>query len=386
MKTLFITQHFLDNNGGGCFASRAFINAFAELSTQMTLLYPENGNSIQEFIDSRIETIGINNKTTNLGKIIDVYRGRIHRYSNIFPKKLKETNPDLVVFDNSRTSAGLIKKVNKMGIKIITIHHNYEMQYYLGTQPHWSYKNAFLHYMRKTEHDAVMYSTLNLTLTSEDIDLLIKNYDSSRKSQFKRIGCFEYKKCKQIKTTKVNGLKDNKLIFVITGNLSSFQTEASLIPFLQNYYPTIEKEYPKSKLILAGRNPSNKIQEICRLKSNIQLIPNPAKMEEIINKGHIYICPVNIGGGLKLRIMDGLKVGLPVISHVVSARGYDDFAKENCLFDYNNPESFLYALNKVVDLLQNKKLDKNIIQNIYNANFSFLSGINRLNDLLTINN
>ena len=46
MKVLFVTYHYLHGHGGGIFASRGFINAFAALSDEMTLLYPvkrENG-------------------------------------------------------------------------------------------------------------------------------------------------------------------------------------------------------------------------------------------------------------------------------------------------------------------------------------------------------
>ena len=57
MRVLFITHHFLNENGGGSFASRAFINAFAEISDQIILLYPENGKSIEEFVSSKVRYI-----------------------------------------------------------------------------------------------------------------------------------------------------------------------------------------------------------------------------------------------------------------------------------------------------------------------------------------
>jgi hypothetical protein len=39
MRTLFITNTYLDGNSGGVYATKAYINAFAQLSETMTLVY-----------------------------------------------------------------------------------------------------------------------------------------------------------------------------------------------------------------------------------------------------------------------------------------------------------------------------------------------------------
>ena len=41
MNVLFITHHYLHGNGGGVFASRAYINVIAEIADHVTLLYPD---------------------------------------------------------------------------------------------------------------------------------------------------------------------------------------------------------------------------------------------------------------------------------------------------------------------------------------------------------
>ncbi len=390
MKVLFVTQHFLDHNGGGSFASRAYINAFAEISDAITLLYPDNGNDISNYINSKVKLVRVKNRITNLGKLLDVYKGKIHRYYNCFFPVLKEINPDIVVFDNSRTSAGLIKKVRNSGIKVVTIHHNYEMEYYIATPPHWTFKTVFLYFMKKTERQAVQYSNLNLTLTNEDIELLRKHYDRTNNSLFRKLGCFEYKDSgdsKQFLIKKNSTFIDDSenLIFIITGNLGAYQTEISLVPFLQNYYPVIIREFPDSKLIIAGRNPSVKIKEICKLHSGIELIANPEDMDSIITKAHIYICPVNTGGGLKLRVMDGLKHGLPVITHLISARGYEEFLQEECLFIFDNIETFQIELRNIVKKIKENKISSNRGLTTYANNFSFNSGVTRLKNLLNLN-
>lgn len=42
--------------------------------------------------------------------------------------------------------------------------------------------------------------------------------------------------------------------FIITGSLNSIQTEKSLVPWLQKYFPLLKKVYPNCQLIVAGKN------------------------------------------------------------------------------------------------------------------------------------
>ena len=58
MKVLFLTNHFIDTNGGGSFASRAFANAFAEISEECLLVYPDRGNNISSYISNKYKLKG----------------------------------------------------------------------------------------------------------------------------------------------------------------------------------------------------------------------------------------------------------------------------------------------------------------------------------------
>ncbi len=384
MKILIITLHYLDQNSGGSFASRAFINAFANIADSSILLYPDRGISIREYIDSTCELKGIVDKRSKLKRGIDIYRGIIHRFnSNIVLTEIDLFNPDIVVFDNSRCSAGLIEKLKRRKKKIITIHHNFELEYYKGTKPNIVWRIPFMHYMKKAERRALINSDVNLTLTEQDSTLLLKYYSNGKKININYLGCFEYKTIKSEELIKPK----NKIIkIVITGNLSAIQTELCLVDFLENIFPDMEKKLRDFELIIAGRNPSNSIKKLCEDNSSIKLIENPLNMSYVIQNADIYLCPIFLGGGLKLRIMDGLKLGLPVLSHEISARGYDKFIESNCLFVYNSNSSFIVSLEKILLLINQEKMDNTKIQGIYNVLFSFEAGVFRLKKIFKDNN
>ena len=48
-------------------------------------------------------------------KLLDIYKGKINRFQDLVVKEASEINADLVVFDNSRSSAGSIEKLKDLG-------------------------------------------------------------------------------------------------------------------------------------------------------------------------------------------------------------------------------------------------------------------------------
>ena len=165
--------------------------------------------------------------------------------------------------------------------------------------------------------------------------------------------------------------------FLITGNLSTPQTEDSLLPWFGSFYPILKEVFPSSSLTIAGKSPSDKL--MCAANQHgIKVVPSPVSMEAVLSEAKYYICPTSLGGGIKLRVMDGLSHGLPVVCHRVSARGYESFVKAGMVLVYHDPDSFRQALQKLAD---SSYLRKDIIE-LYEEEFSFNSGRQRLSRLL----
>ncbi len=374
MKVLFITHHFLSSNGGGSFASRANINAFAEIADEMTLLYPvKEKDGLFPEINKKVKAVPVGYNIPKWRKVFDLLCGRVHRYYKVAPKFMESKDFDVVIFDNSKTSFRLIDFAHKYGKKTIVIHHNFEYEYVRDNTKGFL-RLISLYWTKKYERDAAQKSDLNLTLTNQDCELLCKNFRNGNKDNFRVLGTFEYKPFVSCRIKEHKPEKDN---FVITGNLGTRQTERSLIPWIQNYYPLIKDVFPNSVVSIAGKNPSAHFCQICQA-AQILLIPSPKSMDPIMEKASYYICPIHLGGGIKLRVMDGLKWGLPVVAHSVSARGYDAFGKAGCLLTYSNKDEFQNALLR----LKKIHLTKAFVQKIYASHFSFESGVERMKKIL----
>ena len=79
--------------------------------------------------------------------------------------------------------------------------------------------------------------------------------------------------------------------------------------------------------------------------------------------------------------MDGLKYGLPVLTHKVSLRGYEKVEARGVMFSYLTKEEFAVGITKLSDLDMSRKE----IQDIYLDLYQFDNGVKRMKEILSQN-
>ena len=372
VRTLFVTHHYLHGNGGGVFASRGFVNAFAKLSERLTLLCPVKDAVAPEGIAPSVRVIPVSYEKPRWRKFIDLLLGRIHRFYGVFDQVLASGQFNLVVFDTCYVSFRLIQEVRRRGCQVVTIHHNYQCEY-VRDNYRFPVRLPLLFWTRICEREAVQNSDLNLTLTEADRQSLVKAYDSSGKACFRVIGVFEYRKDAGV--VPKHPLPEEP-VFVATGDLSMRQTVEPFLAWMREYLPILRGMVPGAKVIVAGKNPAQSFIRACEA-NGIEVVESPTDMASILRRGRYYLCPSSEGSGIKLRIMDGLKNGMPVLTHEMSARGYESFVGQGVRC-YSTPDSFRKAMKEMLSV----PVDAGMIISHYQDAFSFEAGIARLQGIL----
>lgn len=374
-KSLILTFHYLDGNNGGSNASKGFLWSYASLNSETSLIFPEHDNfDSSAFIPDSVRKFPVYDHRSKIKKGIDIYRGKMHRFVNFVKEHLSREKYDIIFFDHSITSAGVINNAKKNGAKIVSIHHNVEADYIKDNQPSLLYKIPFNYYSRKAERDALCMSDVNLTLTKKMADVF-QSWYPNKNLHLHTIGICEYKVNTNLYLKEVN----SNNTFIISGSLCFKQSEVSILEFIQRFYPIMHSICPDCRLIVTGRNPCAKMVKACKAQG-IELVPNPDNMDDVVRRASVYISPINAGSGIKLRVMDGLKRGMPVICHKVSSVGYEALEKSGVLFAYDDEDSFKKALLQVVS----KQFNANEIYSLYQREFSFMSGVNRLRTILSL--
>jgi len=372
-RLLFITHHKLDDNNGGANASKGFLLCFARLFDDCTLICHTMDTTSPSFIPPNVRYLPMQDSRTKLRKLFDMYRGAISGHYYFVRQHLRHNRYDVVVVDHTFTGAGLSAFIKSTGASLITIHHNVERDYLRDNsrEKPLLYRYPFLYYCRKAERDCLRHSDINLTVTRHDA----RTFRSwAPDACICHWGIFEYRPIAE----KTFPASTRGQTFIITGSLNFEQSLRPVMAFLRRYWPLVLQAMPGARLLIAGRNPSALLQAACEATHGVSLIANPADMQAVVSTADYYVCPIHAGSGLKLRIFDGLKAGLPVLCHQVAAAGYEALAAKGCLFSYTDEHSFSLALHQ----LTLADIAPQTVYQTFRDTFSMAAGLSRLSAIL----
>ena len=156
--------------------------------------------------------------------------------------------------------------------------------------------------------------------------------------------------------TKVNVPVKPNTVFCF-GSMDWMPNQEAVQWFLQNCWPKISEAVNDAKFVIAGRGMP---------KSFLQLnLPNVLVIENVIDSKAFYeqheimLVPLLSGSGLRIKIIEGLAYGKPIVSTSVGAEGIYCINKKDILIA-DSSEDFS---NAVIELLNNtnyrKELEKN---------------------------
>ncbi len=111
----------------------------------------------------------------------------------------------------------------------------------------------------------------------------------------------------------------NSMVFV--GGMSWYPNIAAMKFFVLEVLPRIIKKIPDAHLTIIGRNPPTWLSELGKTNHNITVTGFVDDVRPFIDKASIYICPINDGGGTKLKVLDALAMGKAIVAHPIACEG-----------------------------------------------------------------
>ena len=368
MKILYILKHNPWGIGGGCYACRNYMDAFMdvfhgadfdfciceEYLKDRDTDYPEN-----------VRFVGVKPRG-RLSKLLSPITGLLHRHQKMAIGLLRSGEYDYCVFDESGIAGSLVEAAKKYGVKTIVINHNYQVEYRRDSTISWFIRQLILPVVERCERVSYLNCDYNIFLTEEDKAKFKEVYGASTTKDFVG-GCF-LRKGDEIKSDCLKPFNNDRLKIVISGTMGNVQNLDGLTYFLDELYPLMPDGMD---VVLTGKNPPQSLIKRVEDYPNITIIPNPKDILSIIERCDIFLCPTRLGGGMKLRIMDGFRCGLPVIAHKISARGYSGFEKEGYLWSFEGKEDFKGCINDIKMQISDRRISKQDISDFASQNFAF---------------
>jgi glycosyltransferase involved in cell wall biosynthesis len=90
---------------------------------------------------------------------------------------------------------------------------------------------------------------------------------------------------------------------------------------LDDVFPAVTAAEPSARLTLVGRNPPEALRRRVATRANMELFANVADVRPYLAQSGVLAVPLRIGGGSRLKIIEALATGLPVVSTRIGAEG-----------------------------------------------------------------
>lgn len=139
----------------------------------------------------------------------------------------------------------------------------------------------------------------------------------------------------------------NRLIFV--GNMAYRPNIDAVTWFCRDIYPIIKAEYPKIEFWIVGKDPA---PEVTSLATNgVRVTGQVDNLIPYYKDAIMCVVPLRAGGGTRLKILEAMALGRPVVATTIGCEGIDARNGEH-LFIADTPERFA---NCTLELLRDKQ-------------------------------
>jgi polysaccharide biosynthesis protein PslH len=146
--------------------------------------------------------------------------------------------------------------------------------------------------------------------------------------------------------------KNNARDIIFCGSLDWLPNKEGLLWFYTDVWPLIQKVRPEISLVVVGRGADDKFTEIFRQDSSVNFVGAVPDVKPYYKQAGIAVVPLHSGSGTRLKILEAMSLGNPVVSTRLGAQGIDAIDGEH-LSLADEPGEFAQAiLNLLTDQLR----------------------------------
>jgi glycosyltransferase involved in cell wall biosynthesis len=204
------------------------------------------------------------------------------------------------------------------GVPVVIFTHNVETMIWrrhldVAKNPIWRFvfKREY-EKMREAERRYLNRATHVLTVSDTDTAMFARDIDRAKIATIPTgvdIGYFQ----------PMNGEEPANLVF--TGSMDWMPNVDGIAYFVEQILPLIRKQHPQAMLWVVGRKPDRVIRAMAEKDPRIQVTGTVEDIRPYIAKSAVYIVPLRVGSGTRLKIFEAMAMGKAVVSTTIGAEG-----------------------------------------------------------------
>lgn len=370
---------------GGCKAMQRTLECFQEngytvkhvcISTEK---HPFDHTAYPDYIVAP-ETVFISTKLNPFHASYHLLKGRSYHLSRFESSDLNEKLKQLLLSDQfdvifleslySTTSLAVIRKYSKA--KVVVRTHNVEFVLWerIASASNNALKKWYIGklsaQLKKEELTILGNVDAIATLSNEDTEI------------FRSLGINTKMQLVPVALPEVTSKTDySSSTFFHLGSMNWKPNREAVRELIEHILPEIQKEIPEAKLKIAGSFMSEFKQEYN--SKNVEIIGFVDDAENFFREEGIFLCPIYSGSGVRIKILEAMNVGSPIITTKMGAEGLNS---DNPVIIAEDQQDFV---QRAIDLYRNEGKRRELGERSYQfirTNYSIHAVAKKLNDFL----
>ena len=136
----------------------------------------------------------------------------------------------------------------------------------------------------------------------------------------------------------------NSICFI--GAMDWIPNQEGLDWFIDEVWPILTQKYPDLQLHIAGRNLSGRWMNVGT--EEIVIHGEVENAAEFISKHDIMIVPILSGSGMRVKILEGMALGIPIVTTSIGREGINVNHLEHVM-EGNSPEEFALSIMELIE-------------------------------------
>ena len=257
---------------------------------------------------------------------------------SIILSKIANNKYDLIYVD----TIGLSPMLDGINIPKALNHHNIESEMLSRRASLTSFpKSIYMYWQslktRNLEAQYVQKYNINFTCSELDSERLLKIKDCNAVAIPNGVDTRYFKRSRQYDYENVRGA-------IFAGGLDWYPNASAVTFIISEIAPLLRERLSNFKITIYGKGKHPKLEYLSQGRgSNIKKGGFIDDIRPPMEDARMYLCPISDGGGTKLKVLDAMAMGIPLIAHPVSCEGIDVTEGENVIYA-ETPSEFVEAI------------------------------------------
>lgn len=133
---------------------------------------------------------------------------------------------------------------------------------------------------------------------------------------------------------------------LFTGNMDYAPNVDAVLYFVEELLPSIRKQYPQTKFVIAGQRPIKKVQQLAN--DHIEVTGFVEDIAAMYDSASVVVAPLRFGAGTQNKVLEAMAMGIPVICSNIGFKGLGIESGEGAIME-TEPERFTKAVLSLLE-------------------------------------